>query len=697
MSNDGGKSAGERLATPVQFIKGVGPQRAELLERMDLRTASDLLFYFPRDYHDASQLVAVHQLVENEPASVCGVVEEIDLRNTGPGRSWLGMLVRQDAEYLRAVWFNQPWVRDRVSVGARVLLSGAPRFNGGRWEMVHPRVELLDDDQQPPTGRILPVYSLTEGIRQWQMRRIVQGVTAEYGDCVNEVFPEPYRQAHGLRPISDALQEIHAPRDANSLAQGRRRFVYQELLVLQLALALRKRELTERCSSAPLPATAKIDSRIRRLFPFELTAAQDQAIAEISADMARSTPMNRLLQGDVGSGKTVVAEYAMLCAVAHGYQAAIMAPTEVLARQHARTLARDLRESRVRIALLTGSMGTADRRDTLERIASGDVDVVIGTHALLHDDIAPPKLGLVVIDEQHKFGVRQRAALRGSGLDPHYLVMTATPIPRTISMTLFGDLDVSTLRESPPGRAVVHTYLGDDDRREKWWDFFRKKLREGRQGYVIAPLVESSHDDGTASVQQSFEALANGELEAFRLDLIHGRMNSADKEVAMGAFGRAEIQVLVATSVVEVGIDVPNATVMTIEGGERFGLAQLHQLRGRISRGTHPGYLCVFAEAKTDESRGRLEAFCNTNDGFELAEIDFQLRGPGDLFGAQQHGLPAFRIADLVRDKDVLAEARNDARALVAENPGLSAPEFARLRDMVIRRYGRALDLSDVG
>lgn len=697
MSGEGGKSAVERLATPVQFIKGVGPQRAGLLDRMDLRTASDLLFYFPRDYYDASQVVAVQQLVENEPASVCGVVQEIDLRNTGPGRSCLGVLVRQDAQYLRAIWFNQPWVRDRVFVGARVLLSGAPRFNGGRWEMVHPRVEVLDDDQQSPSGRILPVYSLTEGIRQWQMRRIVQGVAAEYGDCVNEVFPEPYLQAHNLRPIADALQEIHAPRDADGLAHARRRFVYQELLVLQLALALRKRELTERCSSASLSATPKIDARIRRLFPFELTGSQDQAIAEISADMARSTPMNRLLQGDVGSGKTVVAEYAMLCAVAHGHQAAIMAPTEVLARQHARTLARDLRESRVRIGLLTGSLGTAERRETLGRIASGDVDLIIGTHALLHEDIAPARLGLVVIDEQHKFGVRQRAALRSSGLDPHYLVMTATPIPRTVSMTLFGDLDVSTLRESPPGRAVVHTYLGDDARRAEWWEFFGKKLREGRQGYVIAPLVESGHDDGTASVQQLFETLANGKLEAFRLDLIHGRMSSVEKEAAMGAFGRAETQVLVATSVVEVGIDVPNATVMTIEGAERFGLAQLHQLRGRISRGTYPGYLCVFAEAKTDESRGRLDAFCNTNDGFELAEIDFQLRGPGDLFGSQQHGLPAFRIADLVRDKDVLAEARNDARVLVAGNPGLSDPSFARLRHMAIRRYGRTLDLVDVG
>jgi len=696
MNDEGMKSAAELLGTPVQFLKGVGPERAKLLERRNLRTSKDLLFFFPRDYYDASELRAVQELVENQPASVRGVVEEIDLRNTGPGRSWLGVLVRQEHQYLRAIWFNQPWMRDRVHVGAHVLLSGEPRFNGGRWEMVHPRVELLGDDEQPPAGRILPIYSLTEGMRQSQMRRIVQGVVETCAECVDETIPDDYRRAHNLTPIREALIQVHSPSDGDSLAGARRRFVYQELFVLQLALAMRKRQLAERRGASPLPATAKIDARIRRLFPFELTPSQNHAITEISADMARRTPMNRLLQGDVGSGKTVVAEYAMLVAVAHGYQAAIMTPTEVLARQHVRTLARDLRESRVQIAPLTGSLGSAERRQTMERIASGDVQLIVGTHALLDKGIVLDKLGLVIVDEQHKFGVRQRAALRGSSVDPHYLVMTATPIPRTISMTLFGDLDVSTLNESPPGRAVVHTYLGDEARRGQWWEFFRKKLREGRQGYVIAPLVESSGDEAIQSVQESFEALANGELEEFRLDLIHGRMSAAEKDAAMQTYGRGETDVLVATSVIEVGIDVPNATVMTIEGGERFGLAQLHQLRGRISRGAHPGYLCVFAEAKTDESQQRLSAFCESSDGFELAETDFRLRGPGDLFSSQQHGLPPFRVADLLRDRDILDEARRDSQALVAASPGFLAPAFARLRRMVIARYGKALDLADV-
>lgn len=696
MNDERPKSAAELLRTPVQFLKGVGPERAKSLERKNLRTSKDLLFFFPRDYYDASELRAVHQLVENQPASVRGVVEEIDLRNTGPGRSWLGVLLRQEHEYLRAIWFNQPWMRDRVHVGAHVLLSGEPRFNGGRWEMVHPRVELFGDEEESPTGRILPIYSLTEGVRQSHMRRIVQGVVETCAGCVDEVLPDDFRRDHNLMPIREALTQVHSPRDGDSIAGARRRFIYQELFILQLALALRKRQLAERLGASPLPATAKIDSRIRRLFPFELTPSQNQAIGEISADMDRRTPMNRLLQGDVGSGKTVVAEYAMLVAVAHGYQAAIMTPTEVLARQHVRTLTRDLRESRVRIALLTGSLGGSERTETMERIAAGDVDLIVGTHALLDKGIVLDKLGLVIVDEQHKFGVRQRAALRRAGVDPHYLVMTATPIPRTVSMTLFGDLDVSTLNESPPGRAVVHSYLGDDTRRGQWWEFFRKRLREGRQGYVIAPLVESSGDEAVRSVQEAFESLANGELEEFRLDLIHGRMNAAEKDAAMQAFGRGETDVLVATSVIEVGIDVPNATVMTIEGGERFGLAQLHQLRGRISRGAHPGYLCVFAEPKTDESQQRLAAFCESSDGFHLAEVDFQLRGPGDLFSSQQHGLPPFRIADLVRDRELLDEARGDAQALIAETPGLLDPEFARLRRMVITRYGEALDLGDV-
>ena len=689
--------AAERLTKPVQFLKGVGPQRAELLERLELRTAQDLLFFFPRDYRDASELRAIAELRENETVSVCGVVAEVDCRNTGPGRSLLGVLIQQGDQYLRAIWFNQPFMRDRLPLGARVLLSGTARSQGGRWEMAHPRVELLNDQEEVTTGRILPVYSLTEGLRQADLRRIVQTAVDDCASCVNEVFPESFLSSHQLLPIRTAIEQVHLPSDRAILELARRRFIYQELLVLQLALAVRKRELATRASAPPLPVTPRIDARIRRLFPFALTPDQDRAVSEICQDLARPAPMNRLLQGDVGSGKTVVAEYAMLLTVAHGHQAALMAPTEVLARQHVRTLARDLRESRVRIGLLTGGLSAAERRAMIERIAAGEVDLVVGTHALLHEGVAFARLGLIVIDEQHKFGVRQRAALRRSGLAPHYLVMTATPIPRTVSMTVFGDLDLSTLRSAPPGRVVVHTYLGEAAQRDSWWDFFRRQLRAGRQGYVIAPQVESADDESTRSVERLYEGLANGELEEFRVALVHGRMSPVEKDAAMQAFQQGAAQVLVATSVVEVGIDVPNATVMTVEGGERFGLAQLHQLRGRVSRGLHPGYVCVFAEPQTDESRQRLQAFSQTTDGFELAEIDFRLRGPGDLFSAQQHGLPPFRIADLLRDAAVLEEARRDAQVLLDSPHGLLHSAFRLLRRMVWKRYGQALELADVG
>jgi ATP-dependent DNA helicase RecG len=629
------------------------------------------------------------------------VIEEVDLRNTGPGKSLLGMLLRQGTKYLRCLWFNQPWMRQKLADGRRLMVSGEPKMEGMRWEMIHPRVEFLADDEDVPSGRILPVYPLTEGINQNQMRRIVGGVVETHAALVDDVFPEPFLQAHNLGPIADALPQIHTPDDHPSLDRARRRFIYQELLVLQLALAIRKYRLEHQRAAPPLPANAKIDSRITRLFPFELTAGQRQAIDEICRDMARPHPMNRLLQGDVGSGKTVVAMYAMLLAVAHGYQAALMAPTEILARQHLQTLGKALAASKVRIGLLTGSLSQSERQELLAKIAAGELDIVIGTQAVTHavaqSGVEFAKLGLVVIDEQHRFGVRQRAALKKAGVDPHYLVMTATPIPRTVGMTLFGDLDVSTLSEPPPGRQKVNTYLASDLQRQKWWQFFKRQLDAGRQGYVIAPLVEESEAVEAANVQETFDVLARGELAGYTLGLLHGRMTPAEKDSVMQTFHAGRTNVLVSTSVIEVGVDVPNATLMTIEGGERFGLAQLHQLRGRISRGSHPGYLCVFANPQSDESQERLNALTKSSDGFELAETDFRLRGPGDLFGTKQHGLPPLRIADLVRDVAVVEEARRDAQALISTDRDLSNPDFARLRRMVMHRYGEALDLGDVG
>jgi ATP-dependent DNA helicase RecG len=688
----------ELLATPVQFIHGVGPQRAPLLAKLDLFTAADLIFFFPRDYQDLSDQRAIADLEEDQVQTVRGVVTEVDASSSGFGKSRVGVLLFDGKEYVRAIWFNQPFMRDKFKAGQHVLMSAKPRFRGGRWEMPHPRVTWLDGEEDQPKMRLLPLYPLTEGVSQFQMRRLVATAVERFGPVLDEVFPKAMLAELDLMPLAEALPAIHEPQNAEELARARRRFVFQELFVLQLAVVARRWQQRTGFRAPSLVATAEIDARIRRRLPFELTAGQQTAIREVSEDMARETPMNRLLQGDVGSGKTLVALYGMLLCVADGYQAALMAPTEILARQHAETLADILRASRVRHVLLAGGLAAKEREQAVAEISAGKVDVVIGTHAIVQEDVRFAKLGLLVVDEQHKFGVRQRAALRQGQHSPHYLVMTATPIPRTISMTLFGDLDVSTLRDMPPGRQAVNTYLVTPDLEARWWQFVREKLRAGRQGYVVAPLVDESESVAAGSVAAAYERLTNGELADFRAGVVHGRMASAEKEQAMADFRAGRTQVLVSTSLVEVGVDVPNACVITIDSAERFGLAQLHQLRGRVGRGSLAGFCGVIVhEELAEQSRQRLDAFVSTTDGFALAELDFQLRGPGDLFSTQQHGLPPLRIADLRRDQSVLKEAREAADQLFAADPGLHNGDHQRLRRQMLTRYGSALDLSDVG
>ncbi len=688
----------EVLATSVEFVRGVGPERAAMLRRIDVRSVGELIFLFPRDYQDLSDRRAIAELDEDGIQTVRGEVVEVDARSSGFGKSQVGVLVRQGNDYLRAIWFNQPFMRDKFRAGQHVLFSAQPRLRGGRWEMAHPRVTWLDGAEDEPEMRLLPLYPLTEGLTQYQMRRMVAGAVEQYGSALEEVFSEPLLKEYDLMPLAEALPAIHSPQDADELARARRRFVFQELFVLQLAVVARRHQQQTGFRAPRLEATAEINARIERLFPFEWTAGQRSAIGEVAHDLASETPMNRLLQGDVGSGKTVVAVYAMLMCVARGYQAALMAPTEILARQHAETLAGLLRASRVRHVLLVGGMTAKEREGALAEIAAGRVDLVIGTHAIVQEDVRFAKLGLVVIDEQHKFGVRQRAALRQGEKSPHYLVMTATPIPRTISMTLFGDLDVTNLREMPPGRQEVRTYVVERDAQARWWQFVRDKLRAGRQAFVVAPLVDESENVPASSVAAAFERLTNGELAAFRVGVIHGRLAPAEKEQAMIDFRRGRVQVLVSTSVIEVGVDVPNACVMVIDSAERFGLAQLHQLRGRVGRGLHAGFCGVLVgEDLPEQARARLEAFAATTDGFELAELDFQLRGPGDLFGTQQHGLPPLRIADLRRDQELLEEARGAARRLFDADPGLRLADHVRLRRQMLARYGHALELGDVG
>jgi ATP-dependent DNA helicase RecG len=696
--NSNADSAKQRLMTPAVRLRGVNADRAELLNRLGLRTASDLLFNFPRDYQDLSDERTIADLEEDQLLSIRCTVQEVAIANQGFGKSRVAILVQDGTGHLRATWFNQPFMRSKFHEGQQLLLTAKPKMRGMMWEMSHPQVTWLADEENPLAGRkLLPVYSLTEGLSQFHLRRIIWNAVEEFADVPEEVFPGYLLKQYKLVSLAEAIRGIHQPATQEDLARAQRRFVFQELFVLQLALSTRKAQ--QRALQAPaLSATAKIDARIRRLLPFELTPSQEKAIAEVTADMAIDRPMNRLLQGDVGSGKTLVALYAMLVAIAHGKQAVLMAPTEILARQHADTLASLLEASRVRFAVLAGGTSKVEREKLLAEIATGEIDVVMGTHAVIQDAVRFANLGLVVIDEQHKFGVRQRAALRQGEQSPHYLVMTATPIPRTVTMTLFGDLETSTLKELPGGRQPINTYLVEPEKQANWWQFVRDRLREGRQAYVVAPLVDESATISAPSVAAAFEQLTNGELEAFRMALLHGRMSPVEKQDVMDRFREGEIQVLVSTSVIEVGVDVPNASVMTVAGAERFGLAQLHQLRGRVGRGSHAGFCGVLmTEELSEQARERLTAFSKSTDGFALAELDFEMRGPGDLFGTQQHGLPPFRVADLQRDRELLEEARREAQLLVAEDPELKHADHARLRKQMLTRYGQALDISDVG
>ncbi len=687
------------LRTPVTYLKGVGPQRAEHLNRIGLWRAFDLLFYFPRDYQDMTDRREPDQLEENKLQTVMGVIDGWEQKSTSRG-PLLVLNVDCGKGFVKASWFKMPYLIREFARGRRLLLTGKPRFDYPFWKMMHPQITYLGDaDDETEVEPFLPIYPLTEGIRQFHMRRILREMLPVYTPLLDEVFPNEYLEKHDLLPVGEAVRQIHFPSDKSMIEKARRRFVYQELFILQLGLAVRRLQHRTRLKAVAIPCESKVDARIRQRFPFELTRAQEHAVKEITADMAKSIPMNRLLQGDVGSGKTVVALYAMLLAVAAGHQAVFMAPTEVLARQHLRTLSRMLEGSQVRIAPLFGGQKPAERASILQDISTGAAQIIVGTQAIIHNDIPFHKLGLVVIDEQHKFGVLQRAALKtGEKFDPHYLVMTATPIPRSITMTLFGDLDVSVMKGMPPGRQKVKTYIAEPEQRAGWWDFVARKVSgEGWQGFVVVPLVEESENFDAKSLQEVYRQLSEGPLQGFRLGVIHGRMSTEEKERIMYDFRTGEIQILIATTVIEVGVDVPNANLLTIESGERFGLSQLHQLRGRIGRGRNPGFCTVFSDAGTEDSKKRLKAFSQLSDGFKLAEKDFEIRGAGDLFGTQQHGMPPLRVADLNRDRAILEEARQDASEMVHDDPGLADPEHAKLRRQMLGRYGTVLELGDVG
>lgn len=693
------------LHKPLQYLKGVGPRRAELLGRLGLFTLQDLLYYLPRDYQDRSQLTPIKDVKFGSTATIKGKVLDIGLKATRGRKTILEVLVDDHTGTIAATWFNQPFLKERFQKGQEVLLHG--KIASYKYlQIVNPEFEFSEEGEQSlSVGRIVPIYPLTEGIGQGYLRRLINRAVEECVTHVEEVVPVSLHKLRHLVPIHEAIKEAHFPTSMEAMRKARKRLVYEELFLFQLAMALRRSRIRLEEGFA-FRVGPNVDAHIQRLFPFKLTGAQDRVIEDVRRDMESPRPMNRLLQGDVGSGKTVVALYAMLAAVANGFQAALMAPTEILAEQHYRTLQRYLAKARpvppgygprVRVSLLIG--GSPKRKENLESLATGGVDIAVGTHALISRDIRFKKLGLVVVDEQHKFGVLQRAELRLKGHRPDVLVMTATPIPRSLSMTLFGDLDVSIIDEMPPGRVAVKTLWvprgrGGATLPPQAYEFLRCRLREGRQAFVVYPLIEESEKldlrsarDGARRFQACFPE--------FKVELLHGRMSSAEKERIMLDFREKRIDILVSTIVIEVGIDVPNATVMVIENAERFGLAQLHQLRGRIGRGAEQSYCLLLAEPASPEARKRLEVFTSTNDGFKIAEEDLRLRGPGEILGTRQHGLPDLRIADLVRDLPLLMQAREDAFRLVETDPSLKG--YSLLRNRVQERFSSRLRLASIG
>lgn len=663
----------DRLLTPVQFLKGVGPRRAHLLEKLGIRTLGDLVRHYPARYYDRRTLTPLAEIKPGEPVTLQGVVTRIHSYQTSRQRIPILEVTISDGEGRAVlVWFRQPYREKEFRIGDTVIAAG--KSQAGRAHISVEEFEILGEGQEPMhAAGLIPSYPTTAGLGKRVIRGMVRAALEEAGSRVVDPIPEEIRSRRKLPGAIEALKGIHGPESPEQAEVSRRRLAYEEFFVLQARLALRR--LARRREKVPVGVriSGALDFRIRARFPFKLTGAQERAVAQLRRDLTSGRPMNRLLQGDVGSGKTIVAAYALLAAVGSRAQAVLMAPTEILAEQHHRTFKGLLAKSRVRIGLLASGLPARDRAALLDSIREGEVDLVIGTHAVIEKDVVFKNLALAVIDEQQKFGVLQRAAIGRKGDRPHVLVMTATPIPRTLALALYGDLDVSVLDEMPPGRKEVRTlYVPSGGRREKM-AFIRSKLREGRQAFFVYPLVDDSDRVALKSAMKMFEEL-QGLFPEFPVALLHGRMKPQEKDAVMEDFRSGRARLLVSTIVIEVGIDVPNASVMVIDHCERYGLSQLHQLRGRIGRGTYESHCILFGE-----TNDRIEAFTATADGFKIAEADLRLRGPGELLGTRQSGLPEFRAASLVADLPLLEQARDDAFALIQRDPALtSAPALLR-------------------
>ena len=688
------------LDTPLQYVKGVGPQRAAQLAKKGLETVADALFFVPLRHEDRTRLTPLRALKPGDVVTVEGTVGGVSPPPPGRGRQPLKAMLSDATARIVAIWFGQRWLAKTLQRGQRLVLHGkVERFQGTITLRVadFEVVEAEGDDDRLHTGRLVPVYSTTEGLTQRPLRKLMWNVVEHHVADVPEMLPDAVRARQRLPGLADALRSAHFPETDAAAAAAHRRLAFDDFLLLQVGLAILRAGVTRGRGIAMSPPGA-LPARLRASLPFTLTAAQERVWTQIREDMASPFPMHRLLQGDVGSGKTIVAALAVLTAVEAGYQAAVMAPTEILAEQHYGTFRRLLEPLGLEVALLTSALKPRERAARRAALESGAIACAIGTHALVQERVEFRRLGLAVVDEQHRFGVQQRARLRGKGERPDLLVMTATPIPRTLALTLYGDLDVSVLDELPPGRQPVKTVARTETKRAEIYKFLRDQVAQGRQVYVVYPLVEESEALDLKAATDMARQLQDGAFHDCAVGLLHGRLSSEEKDEIMRRFKAREIDVLVSTTVIEVGIDVPNASVMLIEHAERFGLSQLHQLRGRVGRGPWKSYCILLTGVHlSDDARRRVDAMTETNDGFRIAEVDLEVRGPGEFFGTRQSGLPEFRAADLIRDAAILEEARREAATIVAADRDLRAPEHAELRRQLLARWRGKLDLASVG
>ena len=700
----------DTLLTPIQYVKGVGPKLAKLFEKKGIFTVEDALYFLPRCYEDRRNLKKISELKSGRKETGFGEILLSGVAFYQNRRKRVFEAVVGDGSgVITLKWFagNERYLTDRFKKGRRLIFSGEVRWFNYQKEIHHPDVEMVDGDIEKDYlnfKRIVPIYSETEGLHQRTLRKLLKNILDGYANELSSPIPLEILERQDLISFPEAFRRVHFPPDGESMevlnnyrSDAHRRIIFDEFFFLELGLALKKKGMTLE-TGISFKAEGYFPQKLLNQLSFQLTRAQERVWEEIKEDLRKPHPMNRLVQGDVGSGKTVVALLASLYVIECGYQAAIMAPTEVLAEQHYLNLHRWVEPLGVKVILLTSSVKGSEREDLYDRIRMGDVQLVIGTHAVIQEPVEFNRLGLAIIDEQHKFGVVQRGLLKKKGGNPDVLVMTATPIPRTLAMTIYGDLDVSVIDEMPPGRMPVETKVFPESAREKVYRIVGEEVRKGRQAFIVYPLVEESEKLDLKDATRMAEHLQKDIFPGFQIGLLHGRMKSDEKEVIMMEFKERKIQILVATTVIEVGIDVPNASVMVVEHAERFGLSQLHQLRGRIGRGRYSSKCILLAQYRSsEEARVRLRAMGRTNDGFQIAEEDLALRGPGDFFGIRQSGFPDFRVAHLIRDTPILVEARKEAFQLISEDPELTYPSHTALRNVLKRRWKGRLELGSIG